>query len=359
MNSIITIQENVDLQGFNTLGVPSCARYFVKVSNENEIRQAIEWSKEHSLPLVILGGGSNILLDENIKALVVHIALLGKATLRETSLSEPILDKDSERKILRACAGENWHEWVNYCAEQQAYGLENLALIPGTVGAAAVQNIGAYGVEVASTIECVRVLNIMTLEVSDLSAEECLFSYRESIFKTPAGLPFIILSIDFSLSKFFKPNLNYPALANRVKQKDVNAESVIQAVVSIRREKLPDPSIDANVGSFFKNPIVSLQKLETLRCHFPEIASFPYNEKAKIAAAWLIDNAGWKGKIHGGVSVHESQALVIVNRKLAGLSDVLAFAHAIQSDIAQRYDIELEIEPQAPRLIYATKPVFE
>lgn len=339
---------DVDLSHLNTLAIPSRARFYFKCLSKNDLQLAIFWAQQHSHPLFILGGGSNVLLDEYIDGLVVQPAMNGKT----------IVQKNNRQHVL-AMAGENWHDFVQWCVEQQWFGLENLALIPGLVGAAPIQNIGAYGVEVAEWIHAVHCIDIRDGSEKVFSQEACAFSYRDSVFKQAMGKFYVVVAVEFALSKVFEPRLTYPALnnyfTNQVAKNSASctAQSVLDAVVAIRREKLPLPENLPNAGSFFKNPVLDVPAFMKIQAQYPQIVSFDTTEgKKKIAAAWLIDQAGWKERALDGVHVHHRQALVLVNPKRKTLGAVMALAKAIQLDVESRFGIRLEIEPQRLRPLY-------
>jgi UDP-N-acetylmuramate dehydrogenase len=272
--------------------------------------------------------------------LVIHLKLRGVKLIQETD----------EHVWINFAAGENWHQAVEYCLDNGYYGLENLSLIPGSVGAAPIQNIGAYGVEVKDFITEVSTIEIASgIEVSFLN-ESCQFSYRESIFKQAFKDQYIITSVTFKLSKIAQPHLTYPALQDYFAGEDLTAitpEQVSQAVIHIRQSKLPDPQHIPNVGSFFKNPIISLELYQKLVSEYSQLPSYPVSDtQRKLPAAWLIDQAGWKGKELNGVVVHHQQALVLTNPKKLTGDVVLLLARAIQDSVKDRFAIDLEIEPR-------------
>lgn len=328
------------LQKLNTLAVPSTADYYVSVTNIQELKEALKFASERNLPLLILGGGSNIVLHKQFHGLVIHLKLRGVQILNET---DDYVD-------VQLAAGENWHESVEYCLDHEFYGLENLSLIPGSVGAAPIQNIGAYGVEVKDLIIEVSTLEIKSGIEVNFTNESCQFAYRDSVFKQKLKDQYIITSVTFRLSKIPEANLTYPALRDYFANEDMNSitpEDVSQAVINIRQSKLPDPQQIPNVGSFFKNPIILLSQYEKLANQFPQMPSYSAGEsQRKLAAAWLIDQAGWKGKELNGVAVHNQQALVLTNpNKLAGTA-ILELAKQIQLSVLNKFGVELEMEPR-------------
>lgn len=334
---MIQPEANVSLQSFNTLSVPSTADYYVSAVNVEQIKQALVWAKEHKQDVLVLSGGSNIVLQGDFKGLCLRIDTQGidcKTTQNNTIL-------------VTAAAGENWHDFVRFCLQTGAYGLENLALIPGCVGAAPVQNIGAYGVEIKDFMVSLAAICRDTGELRRFSRDECGFAYRDSVFKNAYRDQFIITGVTFELPTIPAPNLSYSALAQALADKQPpTPEDVYAAVVAMRSAKLPHPDDIANVGSFFKNPIVTQSRFSELQLKFPNAVGFPDPEGIKLAAGWLIDNAGWKGVIEDGVGVHKNQALVITNPGKSDGHKVVELAKRIQTDVEQRYGVILEIEPR-------------
>lgn len=336
-----TILENIDLTSYNSFGLAVRARYFLRIESLDALREAVAFCRQKQLSMLVLGGGSNVLLREDFPGLVIQIALLG------------ISAHESPVGVWRvtAASGENWHRFVEYCLEQHMHGLENLALIPGCVGAAPMQNIGAYGVEVKDFITDVQVFDIATGELETLTNAECQFAYRDSVFKGALRGQKIVLSVSFQLRRQATPNLTYAALAQAVAGKGdaLSARDVFDAVCAIRREKLPDPKVLGNAGSFFKNPVVSAAQYAELLQAFPDLPSFDVAGHAqwrKLPAAWLIERAGWKGKGVGGAAVYEKQALVIVNRDHASAQDVVSLALEIITSVEQKFGVTLEPEVQ-------------
>jgi UDP-N-acetylmuramate dehydrogenase len=330
------MQRDYSLKTCNTLAVPSVADYFIACHSVDEIQDALRWAKAKTLPVHILGGGSNVLLAENISGLIIKPELLGKSIRLE-----------NEYAMVSAAAGEDWHQFVLWCCENHVYGLENLALIPGSVGAAPVQNIGAYGVELVEFVDSVKVLDQRTLSVQTLSAKECEFSYRDSIFKSDRGKPFIILELHLKLATQFSPRLTYKGLDTFTEAQRVSAISVAHAIADLRRSKLPDPNRLPNAGSFFKNPVITNEVFEKLAARYPDIPSYSVNNNCKkIPAAWLIDRLGWKDRVINHVGVHREQALVLINPKERPLADIRIFSEELKADVYRHFDIELEIEPR-------------
>jgi len=332
------IREQVNLASYNSFGLQAKARFFASVSHKQEIRQALAFARKQPLPLRILGGGSNLLLTGDINALVLHIQTRGLRICH---------DKDGEVQI-EAAAGEPWHEFVLWTLAQGAYGLENLSLIPGSVGAAPIQNIGAYGVELKDHCIGVEALNISTGEIRIFSTKDCRFAYRDSLFKQQPG-HWLILSVHFKLSRKPQLQLNYGDIRARLADLNIEnptPEDISRVVCAIRQEKLPNPAELGNAGSFFKNPIISAEQAEQLKQQYPKLIAWPQaNGRIKLAAAWLIEQAGWKGFRENHIGVHQTQALVLVNYGGANGSELLQLAHRIQRDIKDRFNIWLEIEP--------------
>jgi len=332
------IREQVSLSAYNSFGLKAKARFFASGSNEQEIRQALAFAHKQKLPVRILGGGSNLLLTGDIEALVLHIQSRG---LR-------VINHDSEQVLIEAEAGEPWHEFVLWTLSQGAYGLENLSLIPGSVGAAPIQNIGAYGVELKDYCHSLDALNLASGQVQSFSAEECRFAYRDSLFKQQPG-HWLILRVRFALSRKPQLQLNYGDIRARLAALTIDKptpEDISRTVCAIRQEKLPNPAELGNAGSFFKNPIISTEQAELLKQKYPKLMAWPQPDGGvKLAAAWLIEQAGWKGYRSGNVGVHQAQALVLVNYGDASGSELLQLARRIQRDIKDRFNIWLEIEP--------------
>lgn len=337
MTRALEIRENVCLQGLNTLRIAARARYFVRVDNAETLRQALEWSRSQQVEPLILGGGSNLVFANDVDGLVIQIAIPGRCWEQ--------VDGDDATLVLGA--GENWHDMVLYAATSGYRGIENLALIPGTVGAAPVQNIGAYGVELRDTLVSVTALDRETGELAYLSCEECRFGYRDSLFKHQPGR-FVILKVRLRLSRSRPLSLKYADLVNHFDGEDtrqLTPLAVARAVMTIRRRKLPDPQQIPNAGSFFKNPVVSREVWQQLHKSHPQIAAYPNEQGAKLAAAWLIDQCGWKGFRNHTVGVHSHQALVLVNHSNGSGQDILALAERIRQDVKSRFGVELEMEP--------------
>lgn len=335
--------QKYDLQPRNSLAVPSVCDFFCTPASMVELAEAIQKSKELKLPLKILGEGSNVLLSEQIHGFVLSPSILGKRVLSE----------NEHTVIVEVGAGENWTQFVSWCLSHTYFGLENLNLIPGSVGAAPIQNIGAYGVEQDSCFEGLTAIEVDSGETVEFNFDDCEFSYRESVFKTSKKNKYIITNVQYRLSKVADVNLSYPVLKNYFSAAgvgDVTPKMVADAVAVIRTEKLPDPVDIPNAGSFFKNPIISVDDFTRLLTLFPSIVGFEYIKDGvamkKLAAGWLIEYAGWKGKSIQGVVVHPRQALVLTNPDRLSSQSIFGAEQQIIDDIKKRFGVSLEREPQ-------------
>lgn len=328
------IQTQVQLKPFNTLSLDAVASHYCKIQSNDDLIQALDFAKQQQLNILILSGGSNMLLPEQIHALVLHMDIQGIE----------LLDADDQVQRLRVGAGQSWHDFVLWTTQQDFYGLQNLALIPGLVGASPVQNIGAYGVEVGEFIESVEVYDRENHSFSSIKAADCDFAYRHSIFKDQPGR-YIITHVIFRLLKQPELKLNYGDLKTAVGEEQT-PENLERQVIQIRQSKLPDPKEYPNVGSFFKNPVVDLQFFDQIAQQFPNLPHYPQpNNQVKMAAGWLIDQSGWKGKQLGSVGMFHKQALVLVNYANASLKDVRATYQAVQADVQEKFGVLLEPEP--------------
>lgn len=331
---MLKIQTNVQLKALNTLSLDAVASHYVQINQSQELLEAIDFAEQNQLNIMILSGGSNMLLPNQINALVIHMNIQGNECIAE----------DDKTYTLRVGAGQNWHEFVLWTTEKKMYGLQNLALIPGLVGASPVQNIGAYGVEVGEFIHAVEVYNRVERKFESILAEDCDFSYRHSIFKDNPTR-YIIINVVFKLLKNPDLKIQYGdlkvAMAN-----DLSPENLQNQVIQIRRSKLPDPKEFPNAGSFFKNPVIQDAEYEKLALKFPNVPHYPQsNHMQKIAAGWLIEQVGWKGKQLGNVGMFSKQALVLVNYADANLQDVQTTYRAVQQDVLKKFGIQLEPEP--------------
>jgi len=331
------IQYDKSLKSYNTFGIDISASRFIKVTSENELIEVLQKNKNQKL--FILSGGSNMLLTKDIEALVIHIAIKGI----ETSNS-------SENKVFVAAnAGENWHEFVQYCIDNNYGGLENLSLIPGYVGSAPIQNIGAYGVELKDSFDHCEAIHIKTGKKRIFKHQDCNFGYRNSIFKTNVKGEYIITKVVFKLTtKNHQLHTSYGAILQALENKKISSptiKNISDAVISIRESKLPDPKKIGNSGSFFKNPVVSNQQFIELKEQFPNIPHYSIDDKSvKIPAGWLIEQSGFKGKRWGDAGVHAKQALVLVNYGKATGAEILAISKQIRETILAKFSILLETE---------------
>ena len=331
---MLQCEQNASLKPFNTLSLNSTARYLASVTTEDDLLAILQSVTAKRLPIFVLSGGSNVLLSEFIDALVIRPLLRGIRIIAE----------NTQQVLVEVMAGEEWHPFVQYALAQGWYGLENLSLIPGYVGASPIQNIGAYGVEVSQYIHHIKAWHLPTGRWHILQPAQCQFGYRDSIFKQQPG-EWIISRVVFCLSRQPHLALNYGDVREQAGVHPT-PESVAKAIIQIRQAKLPDPKKIANVGSFFKNPVIDIAHYEQLKHHYPLLGSYPQpNGQVKVAAGWLIDQAGWKGKSIGSVGMYEKQALVLVNRHIASLADVQQVSKAVQDSVFQKFAIRLEQEP--------------
>ena len=328
------IQHDIQLQSFNTIALSAVASHYTVIENSTDVVEALAYAAAHQLNVMILSGGSNMLLPAYIHALVMHMDIQG---IEQTA-------EDEHSTTLKVGAGQNWHDFVLWSTAHQHYGLQNLALIPGRVGASPVQNIGAYGVEVGEFIEHVHVYDREQNIFTAIPASACDFSYRHSIFKEHPTR-YIITHVSFKLLKKAVLKINYGDLKTAMAE-DLTAENLQQQVIQIRQSKLPDPKEYPNVGSFFKNPVIAQASFDQLSQKFPNLPHYPQpNAQVKMAAGWLIDQAQWKGKRLGNVGMFHKQALVLVNYADAELADVRTTYRAVQKDVLEKFDILLEPEP--------------
>lgn len=326
----------VDLAPFTTLAAPAKARDLIQVKSIEQLRTAIIDAQSLGQSFLVLGEGSNTVFVGDYDGVVIINKIKGLQVLNPQS---------STTVSLKVSAGENWHRFVTHCVDRGLFGIENLALIPGSVGAAPIQNIGAYGVEVKDVISGVEVFDTSTHEVQLLSNIDCKFAYRESRFKQDWAGKKIVLAVVFDLSSQGSLNLEYPALRHHFDCQP-SLKEVYDAVVSIRSEKLPNPKDIPNAGSFFKNPMVDAQQYQKLKEEHPNLVAYKLPHGYKLAAAWLIENAGWKRKEIAGISVHQDQALVLINPNHRSGVAIEEFACAVQKDIIERYNVYLEVEPR-------------
>lgn len=337
-----------DLSKLNTLALPGKAEYFCRFTSISELLSLLQRAKKESLAIKVLGGGSNIILQPQVSGLVIQSVMQQVVKLSE----------DERSVTIAVDAGLNWHQWVLNSIKLGAYGLENLALIPGSVGASPVQNIGAYGIEVGQLIEEVRGIQLSTGQWMSFSAGQCDFSYRDSIFKQQFKNDFIITRVIFKLSKIFKPQVSYAPLKQMAEQAlvrgvSLSAQNVAEWVIEVRNSKLPNPAEIPNAGSFFTNPIIPQSQADELLNQFPEMPVYAMqgstqgSEKlVKVAGGWLIDQCGWKGKSLGLAKMHDQQALVLTLKAGASQQDLVNIQQAVQVDVKNKFGIQLQPEPQ-------------
>ena len=334
----MNVIENYPLIKLNTFGIDVKAKYFTSINTVNELIEIKKSEKFKDHELLILGGGSNILFTKDFNGLVILNNIKGKE----------IVDQNDDSIILKIGAGENWHELVMYCVDNGWGGIENLSLIPGNTGTAPMQNIGAYGVEIKETFVELEALEISSGKIVKFSNSECEFGYRESVFKNKMKNKYIILNITLELNKNPILNINYgdvKAILETKKIETPTIKDVSNAIISIRQRKLPDPKKIGNSGSFFKNPIIDINLLKLIEGKYPNVVSYKINEnKFKIAAGWMIEKAGWKGKKFNNFGVHENQALVLVNYGLANGKEIFNLSKKIILDIKEKFGITLERE---------------
>jgi len=334
---MLQIRENVSLKNFNTFGIEAAARYFVEIAHEDELTELLLDPQWLQIPRLVLGGGSNVLFTKDFDGLVIRMNIRGI----EHRISH-------EEIFVEAGAGESWNELVNYCVSHDFAGMENLSLIPGSVGASPVQNIGAYGIELKDVFESCRAFEIATHQIKTFVKEACGFGYRESVFKSGLKDQFIITAVKFKLSLQPKVNTTYGAIAAELQHRGITNPTIadVSKVVShIRVSKLPDPSTIGNAGSFFKNPVIGFGEFERLKNQFPEIVHYPAgNNQVKLAAGWLIEQCGWKGKVAGQTGTWKNQALVLVNQGQATGAEIFALSSQIIDSVYNKFGVVLQRE---------------
>ena len=333
-----TVLENASLKNYNTFGIDAKAHFLTHITSAEQLKKHILSRTFSGEKLLILGGGSNVLFTKDFDGWVLVNEMKGIEKISE----------DHDSVLVKVAGGESWSGFVDHCVDRNWYGLENLSLIPGKAGAAPVQNIGAYGVEQRELMFSLEAMNMNTGEISVFPNEACLFGYRTSIFKTTEKDNWFILNVTYRLHKIPKFNLEYGPLKSAfdgLSKDSITVKEVSDAVKRIRQSKLPDPAITGNAGSFFKNPVVSKQKLGNLKLKFPNIPFYEMEESTiKIPAGWLIEFCGWKGKTQGNAGVHEKQALVLVNRSHATGKEIQNLASKIQSEVLTMFKIKLDLE---------------
>lgn len=333
------MQENFSLKPYNTFGVEAKAQYFTEINSLEELKEAITFSKKHSLKVLFLGGGSNILLTKDFEGLAVKINLKG--------ISEEVVNENEV--LITAKAGENWHEFVMFCLKKNYGGLENLSLIPGNVGTSPMQNIGAYGTEIKDVFVSCKVLDLDQLDVKTFDLQDCRFGYRDSIFKQEGKGKYVILEVTFKLTTH-KHHLKteYGAIQSELEREGIEnptIQDISRAVIHIRQSKLPDPKEIGNAGSFFKNPTIPSTQFEELKQKFENIQGYPNGDGVKVPAGWLIEQCGWKGKQIGNAASHKLQSLVIINATgNASGKEIFDFSGEIILSVKEKFGIELERE---------------
>ena len=332
------VENNKSLIKLNTFGVNCYAENFISIKTEKDIQESIYFLNKNQQNHFVLGGGSNILLTKNITGLVLHNKISGIKILKE----------DKETLTINVGAGVIWHDLVTWTIKNKLWGIENLILIPGTVGAAPIQNIGAYGVEIKDVFENLNAYHIKTGEKKKFSKKECLFGYRDSIFKNKFKNNFFISDIEITLKKQKHPILHYETLRFALEKKDIpiTLENIGKAICEIRNSKLPDPKKIGNSGSFFKNPVIEEKLFKKIKTHFPEIKYFKKNGEIKLSAGWLIEACGWKGKKTKYCGVYEKQALVLINFGKASGLEIKELSQNIKKDVKQKFEIDLKEEVQ-------------
>ncbi len=337
--SSLVIERGASLRAFNTFGLPASAQTLVRITSEADAKKVVNDPELGRAPKFILGGGSNLVLTQDVDLCVLKIEIKGRR----------LLETREDAWIVEVGAGESWHDTVQWCLEQGLPGLENMALIPGTVGAAPVQNIGAYGVELKDRFESLDAVDMITGRTVTLDAAQCHFGYRDSVFKQRLGGKSVITKVRLRLRRPWQPVLGYMELERKIAETaniHPDARQIFDWVCEVRRAKLPDPAVIGNAGSFFKNPVVSAEQCRDIIGRDPEIVHYPMDDGTfKLAAGWLIDACGWKGKSIGRAGVYERQALVLVNRGGASGAEVVTLARAIQESVYGRFGIRLEPEP--------------
>ncbi len=331
------MQHNISLKAFNTFGVDAVAHSFITVSSVAQLEHVFNDLINSDQSYLILGGGSNMLFTQDYDGLVIKNEIEGI----------DVVNEDGEYVYVNAGAGVNWHEFVIHCINQDWGGVENLSLIPGTVGAAPVQNIGAYGVDLKDVLHSLRFWDIRKHQLISFDNDACAFGYRNSIFKQDLKGLAVICDVTFRLTKQHKVKVGYGAIQDQLAKQGITEPTirdVSNAVIAIRSSKLPDPKLIGNAGSFFKNPVVSQHFFENLQKCYPEVVAYPSGNDVKLAAGWLIEQAGWKGFHEGSVGCYEKQALVLVNFGGATGKEILHLAQRIQESVKGKFDVELEME---------------
>ncbi|HUH33259.1 MAG TPA: UDP-N-acetylmuramate dehydrogenase [Daejeonella sp.] len=331
------ILENISLKSLNTFGVQAYARWYTDIDSVEALKDLGSNTKLSQSPLLILGGGSNMLFTKDYEGLVLRMNIKGIRS-----------EVKGDNVFVTAGGGEVWNDLVNYCVDNGFAGIENLSLIPGSVGASPIQNIGAYGVELMDVFHSCRAYEIKTGYIREFTNADCQFSYRDSIFKNELKGKYIITEVTYKLSQIFTPRLSYGAVAHELQSRGIlnpSIRNVSEVVSSIRVSKLPDPSTIGNAGSFFKNPIIDLADFRHIQSVFPDIVNYPAdNERVKLAAGWLIEQCGWKGKVIGNTGTWKNQALVLVNHGNASGDEIFDLSSLIIKSVQTKFGVRLERE---------------
>jgi UDP-N-acetylmuramate dehydrogenase len=339
MHTPLAVEHGANLKQYNTFGLPSAAQALVRVTSESDVRRVVDDPSLGRAPKFILGGGSNLVLTQDVQACVLKVEVMGRR----------LLETRDDAWVIEVGAGESWHGTVQWALDQGLPGLENMALIPGTVGAAPVQNIGAYGIELKDRLESLDAVDLITGRTVTLHGDQCAFGYRDSVFKQHLAGKSVITRVRLRLPRPWQPVLGYLELERKVAETGItapDARQIFDWICAIRRAKLPDPAVVGNAGSFFKNPVVTPEQCRDIISRDPEIVHYPMPDGSfKLAAGWMIDACGWKGKSIGRAGVYEKQALVLVNRGGASGAEVVTLARAIQESVYGRFGIRLEPEP--------------
>ena len=328
------IEQNQSLKSFNTFAIDTRAEYFARIKSKDDLHSLVAHPLWSNNPHFILGGGSNLLLPPVFNGIVVKNEIRGIE----------IVDQTTEAVFIKAGAGENWHQFVLHCIANGFAGIENLSLIPGTVGATPIQNIGAYGVELKDVFHQLTAFDLESQKIRVFSRADCAFAYRDSVFKNDLKNKMVVMDVTLKLAKHPVLHLEYSGIReqlNRMGVEKPSIQDVSQAVIALRQSKLPDPNVLPNAGSFFKNPVVAIEQFQDLLQHYPNMPNYPQPNQVKIPAGWLIEQAGWKGKRCGKVGVYEKQALVIVNFDNGSSEEIQSVAKQIQFDVNKQFGIAL------------------
>jgi len=337
---LLDLQYNVDLTPLNTMALPARAESLIVVRYQADLVAAVQYAQQHNLAITILGGGSNVIFAADVPGLMVMMKITGIQ----------LITQGENSVVIKVGAGENWHNLVMNSLDKGWFGLENLSLIPGTVGAAPVQNIGAYGVELCDSFVELEAVDLQSGKLITLDKKACEFGYRDSVFKGRLKHSIAITTVTLKLSTIQNTQVTYPALQNELSafaDDNITPALVSDVVCRLRNSKLPDPANIPNAGSFFKNPVVSADKAQQLQAEFNDLVSYSAADgSVKLAAGWLIEQAGWKGKSRGPVAVHTEQALVLVNKGRGNGADILALANEVATAVFNKFGVSLEIEPR-------------